>query len=71
MGGATTSTGWTGPDDLLAGKRVALADFSAWGITTVHGMSSGPLEVGAYQRLPTAEELTTRFRPWPPWLGVP
>ena len=52
------------PDDLLAGMRVALDDFSAWGITTVHDMSSGPLEVGAYQRLHTAEELTTRFRPW-------
>ena len=52
------------PDDLLAGMRVALDDFSAWGITTVHDMSSGPLEVGAYQRLHTADELTTRFRPW-------
>lgn len=52
------------PDDLLEGMRRAQRDLAAWGVTTVHDMSSGALEMGAYQRLLTAGELDVRLRPW-------
>ena len=54
----------SGADELLTGMRVAQQDFAAWGLTTVHDMSTGPLEMGTYLRLQEAGELTTRFRPW-------
>ncbi|RKQ35283.1 amidohydrolase [Kocuria tytonis] len=54
----------SGPRELLDGMRVAQEDFSAWGLTTVHDMSTGPLEMGAYLRLQEAGQLHTRFRPW-------
>lgn len=54
----------TEPSEFLAGMRVAQREFAAWGLTTVHDMSTGPVEMGAYLRLKDAGELTTRFRPW-------
>ena len=54
----------SGADELLDGMRVAQQDFAAWGLTTVHDMSTGPLEMGTYLRLKDEGELTTRFRPW-------
>lgn len=54
----------SGPRELLDGMRVAQQDFAAWGLTTVHDMSTGPLEMGTYLHLQETGELSTRFRPW-------
>ena len=52
------------PDQLLDGLRVAQREFAGLGLTTIHDMSSGPREVGAFQQLHEQDELTARFRPW-------
>ena len=52
------------PATMLEGMRRTEEDLAAWGVTTVHDMSAGAPEMGAYQRLLAAHELTVRVRPW-------
>ncbi|MBD2763189.1 amidohydrolase [Kocuria sp. cx-116] len=52
------------PEGMTAGMRLALNDLAGKGITTVHDMSSGPIEMGVYQSLLAHGALTVRFRPW-------
>lgn len=52
------------PEGMTAGMRLALDDLAGKGVTTVHDMSSGPVEMGVYQSLLAHDGLTVRFRPW-------
>lgn len=52
------------PEGMTAGMRLALDDLAGKGVTTVHDMSSGPVEMGVYQTLLAHGALTVRFRPW-------
>ena len=52
------------PDGMTEGMRLVLDDLAGKGVTTVHDMSSGPIEMGVYQTLLADGALTVRFRPW-------
>ncbi|GAB3262086.1 amidohydrolase [Arthrobacter pigmenti] len=53
-----------GPDDIVAGLRLAQQDFLRWGVTTVHDMSARGPEMRAYQQLLADGDLRIRLRPW-------
>lgn len=52
------------PEAMTEGMRLVLDNLASAGITTVHDMSCGPAEMGAYQCLLAEGELSARFRPW-------
>lgn len=51
-------------DDMIKGLKLAQKDFAAWGITTVHDMSTQQAEMIAYQKMLESQALKIRVRPW-------
>ncbi|MBM7553343.1 amidohydrolase [Thalassobacillus pellis] len=51
-------------DDMAEGMKRAQEKFAAWGITTVHDMSTQTDDLQLYQRLLEKNELNVRVRPW-------
>ncbi|MFG6115650.1 amidohydrolase [Halobacillus sp. MO56] len=53
-----------GPEDMAKGMKLAQDQFAAWGVTTVHCMSTQTADLQLYQSLLEQDELNVRVRPW-------
>ncbi|WP_051353048.1 amidohydrolase [Thalassobacillus devorans] len=53
-----------GPEDMARGMKLAQDQFAAWGVTTVHCMSTQTADLQVYQTLLEQETLNVRVRPW-------